>query len=117
MKKMFWALLLMAFSGNVQAKYNAPEGVITRSMYIADWQVRELDTDGDGKLSLEEFKRKVENYSRDDRRNVRQAKKEGRYMTPEEQFTVMDKDKDGLVTEDEMADFVRAQRDEYGVYY
>lgn len=109
--------LIVGFSGVAGAKYEAPEGIRTRSDKISTWQRNELDTNGDGKLSLEEFKEKKQDYSREDRRNVRKAQNEGIYMTPEEQFKAMDVDKDGFVTEDEMATFIRVQRDEYGMYY
>lgn len=62
-------------AGIAEAKYNAPEGIVSRSDKIANWQLGELDADGDGKLSLDEFKRKTENYGRDERRNVRRAKR------------------------------------------
>lgn len=75
--KKFLALfvLLLGMSGIAEAKYNAPEGIVSRSDKIASWQLGELDADGDGKLSLDEFKRKTENYGRDERRNVRRAKR------------------------------------------
>lgn len=109
--------LVIAFSAYVQAKYEAPPGIVTRSDKITNWQLNELDEDGDGKLTLDEFKKKTENYGREERRNVRRAQKEGFYMSPEEQFKAMDKDKDGKVSDEEMADFVREQRDKHGMYY
>lgn len=110
--------LLIGFSGLALAKYTAPEGIVSRSDKIANWQVNELDADKDGKLTVDEYKQKTENYSREERRNVRKAKKEGKYMTPEEQFKAMDKDKDGKVSNEEMAEFVKKQREEtQGMYY
>ena len=92
MKKVFALFVLLGMAGIAEAKYNAPEGIVSRSDKIANWQLGELDADGDGKLSLDEFKRKTENYGRDERRNVRRAKKEGIYMSPEQQFKAADTD-------------------------
>ena len=73
MKKVFALFVLLGMAGIAEAKYNAPEGIVSRSDKIANWQLGELDADGDGKLSLDEFKRKTENYGRDERRNVRRV--------------------------------------------
>lgn len=62
MKKVFALFVLLGMAGIAEAKYNAPEGIVSRSDKIANWQLGELDADGDGKLSLDEFKRKTENY-------------------------------------------------------
>lgn len=64
MKKVFALFVLLGMAGIAEAKYNAPEGIVSRSDKIANWQLGELDADGDGKLSLDEFKRKTENYGR-----------------------------------------------------
>ena len=108
---------VIGLSARVQAKYVAPEGIKSRSDKITSWQINELDEDGDGKLSLDEFKRKTENYGREERRNVLRAQKEGFYMSPEDQFKAMDKNKDGKISDEEMADFVKEQREEHGMYY
>ena len=110
--KKFLALfvLLLGMAGIAEAKYNAPEGIVSRSDKIANWQL--------GKLSLDEFKRKTENYGRDERRNVRRAKKEGIYMSPEQQFKAADTDEDGFLSDSELAEFIRKQRDAHeGLYY
>lgn len=118
MKKIVALLFLMLFIGVAEAKYNAPEGIVSRSDKIANWQMNELDANKDGKLSVDEFKRKAENYGRDERRNVRRAKKEGFYMSPEQQFKAADTDKDGFLSDAELADFIRQQRDDNeGIYY
>ena len=118
MKKMLALLFMLAFVYEAEAKYNAPAGIVSRSDKIANWQMNELDADRDGKLSLDEFKRKVANYGRDERRNVRRAKKEGFYMSPEQQFKAADTDEDGFLSSAELADFVRKQRDDNeGIYY
>lgn len=108
---------IVGFSAYAQAKYEAPKGIKSRSDKITSWQINELDEDGDGKLTLDEFKKKTENYGREERRNVRKAQKEGFYMSPEEQFKAMDKNKDGKVSDEEMAEFVKEQREEHGMYY
>lgn len=118
MKKIILVLAVLSFPFLAVAKYNAPKGIVSRSDKIANWQVETLDKDGDGKLSIDEFKKKTENYGRDERRNVRRAQKEGIYMTPEQQFKAMDTDEDGLVSDEEMAEYVRKQRDSTdGLYY
>ncbi len=118
MKKFLALFVLLAAVGTAEAKYNAPEGIVSRSDKIANWQMNELDGDGDGKLSPDEFKRKTANYGRDERRNVRRAKKEGIYMSPEQQFKAADTDEDGFLSDAELADFIRKQRDEHeGLYY
>ena len=99
MKKIFVLLFVAFFVCEAEAKYNAPEGIVSRSDKIANWQLDELDTDKDGKLSLDEFKRKVDNYGREERRNVRRAKKKGKYMSPEQQFKAADADEDGLLSD------------------
>lgn len=118
MKKMLALLFMLAFVYEAEAKYNAPAGIVSRSDKIANWQMDKLDTNKDGKLSLDEFKRKVENYGRDERRNVRRAKKEGFYMSPEQQFKAADTDKDGFLSDAELSGFIREQRDDNeGIYY
>lgn len=118
MKKFFALIIGLTIAGIAEAKYNAPAGVVSRSDKIANWQMGELDTNGDGKLSLDEFKRKTDNYGRDERRNVRRAKKEGIYMSPEQQFKAADSDKDGFLSDAELAEFIRKQRDAHeGLYY
>ena len=118
MKKIVALLFVMACVCEAEAKYNAPAGIVSRSDKIANWQLDELDSDKDGKLSLDEFKRKVDNYGRDERRNVRRAKKEGFYMSPEQQFKAADADEDGFLSDAELAEFIRAQRDNnQGIYY
>lgn len=103
----------LVLSGIAEAKYNFPEGanVKSRSEEIATYQMKELDADGDGTLSREEFEKRFETLSREDRRNIRRAKKEGTYMTPEEQFKAMDTNKDGVVSMSERAAFIKQQRD------
>ena len=118
MKKVFALFVLLGMAGIAEAKYNAPEGIVSRSDKIANWQLGELDADGDVKVSLDEFKLKSENYGRDERRNVRRAKKEGIYMSPEQQFKAADTDEDGFLSDSELAEFIRKQRDAHeGLYY
>lgn len=113
-------LVALLFStGIAGAKYNFPEGgqVRSRSEEISKYQMKEFDEDGDGKLTKEEYEKRFDTMTREDRRNLRRAKKEGTYLTPEEQFKEMDTDKDGKVSEEERAAFIRKMRDEGNYFY
>lgn len=114
MKKLTLMTLGLIFAATiVEAKYTFPKdaNVKSRSEEIAAYQMKKLDKDGDGSLSQEEFEKRFETLSREDRRNIRKAKENGTYMTPEEQFKAMDTNKDGKVDEQERAVFVRKMRD------
>ncbi|MBO5442333.1 MAG: EF-hand domain-containing protein [Alphaproteobacteria bacterium] len=102
-----------------EAKYNPPaEGKVrSRSQEIAAYQMREFDEDGDGVLTVEEYEKRFDKLTREDRRNLRRANKEGNYMSPEEQFKAMDTDEDGKVSEEERAVFIRKMRDEGNYFY
>ena len=45
--------------------------------------------------------------SREDRRDIRQLQKAGKYKSPEEEFKLMDEDGDGFVSREEMAKYNR----------
>lgn len=112
-------LCLGIVSGIAEAKYNAPaEGKVrSRSQEIASYQMREFDEDGDGVLTSEEYEKRFDKLTREDRRNLRRAQKEGSYMSPEEQFKAMDTDEDGKVSEEERSNFIRKMRDEGNYFY
>ena len=112
-------LILLGMAGVAEAKYVFPPDhqVKSRSEEIAEYQMKEYDKDGDGALSLEEFEKRFEKLTREDRRNIRRNKKNGTYQTPEEQFKAMDKNNDGLVSEKERADYIREQRDNGNFLY
>ena len=109
MKKFFLILAGMSFlsAGWVEAKYVMPKDSLPAAERQArkksGYQMRTLDKDGDGKLSLEEFKSRK--LSREDRRIIRRQKKEGTYKSPEEIFKAMDADKGGYITLEQMTDF------------
>lgn len=99
-------LFLLAFiGGNVEAKYVYPEGSTTTTERKVNRRVNNYDADSDGVLSLQEYQdfRKVR--TRDDRRMERRAKKKGTYVSPEDAFAVMDKNKDGKISKKEMLDY------------
>lgn len=86
------------------AKYNMPPGMpdmqTKMSRKTARYQINTRDSDGDGKLTLQEFKNHKQ--SREDRRIERRQKIEGTYKSPEELFKLMDSNKDGLLSHEEM---------------
>lgn len=114
MKKLILMTLGLIFAATMaEAKYTFPKdaNVKSRSEEIASYQMKEYDKDGDGSLSQDEFEKRFEKLTREDRRNIRKAKQNGTYMTPEEQFKAMDTNKDGKVDEQERAIFIRKMRD------
>ena len=112
-------LILLGMAGVAETKYVYPNDNQEKrsSEEIAEYQMKEYDKDGDGALSLEEFEKRFEKLTREDRRNIRRNKKNGTYQTPEEQFKAMDKNNDGLVSEKERADYIREQRDNGNFLY
>lgn len=106
--KLFLVLMISLFAFGSNARYNAPEGSFNsfknESDYVANRNMRELNKDGKDGLSLQEFKnRKI---TRDEERAIRSQKKEGKYISPEEQFKKMDGDGDGVLSELEMAKYL-----------
>lgn len=97
MKKIYlFVFAVFLVSSVVEAKYvKQPEGLKTKEDYNAEYVVKSLDKDADGKLSLDEYKQKV--VTRDVRRMNRNDQKMGIYRTPEEEFELMDADGDGFI--------------------
>lgn len=112
-------LLCGVLFGAAEAKYVFPKDhqVKSRSEEIASYQMKEYDEDGDGVLSQEEFEKRFDKLTREDRRNIRRNKKNGTYQSPEEQFKAMDKNNDGKVDERERAEYIREQRDNGNYLY
>lgn len=110
MKSAIYFLLLSALLAPIEAnaKYNPPKDVpqVSRAQKIAVGEMTSLDKDGDGKLSPEEFKAKVQSYTRIDEKNARRARKKGFYQTPDQQFKAADKDEDGFLTYKELSDYI-----------
>ncbi len=113
MNKTVLILFGMIWAVSAEAKYNFPEkaNVKSRSEEIAAYQMKELDEDADGVLTEEEFMKRFDMLSREDRRNIRRAKKDGVYLSPAEQFKAMDTNKDGKVSAAERAVYIKQQRD------
>lgn len=112
MKKFAIALLsgLLLFGAVCEAKYKAPEGVRSQGTKKSTYIFHNQDADGDGKLTLEEFKN--QNETRDVKQENRFLKKKGLYKTPEEQFKEMDVDNDGKITPEDLAKFYDNQSKE-----
>lgn len=101
---------LFAFSCNTEAKFNPPDNYVTNSQVEAMRQISMYDQDKDGRLDVEEFdKKKGAKVTRDTRRQIRRAKKEGIYQEPSEQFKTIDTDQDGYVTYQELETYIRNQ--------
>lgn len=94
----------------IEAKYVAPDNVKSRGTKVSGYMMKNQDGDGDGKLTLEEFKNHT--MTKDMKQNIRQQKKKGVYKTPEEQFKIMDEDGDGKITAEDLAKFLDKQREE-----
>lgn len=99
-------VLLLCGAASVQATYESVEN--GRTMYDrlgedrALHMVKELSP-LDKTITKDQFlKRKL---SRGERREIRQEKKLGVYKTPEEEFELMDLNKDGKLDYEEMKDY------------
>ena len=97
--------LLAFMCGNVNAKYVYPEGSTTTTERKINRRVKNYDADSDGELSLQEYQDFRKIRTRDDRRMERRAKKKGTYVSPEDAFVVMDKNKNGKISKKEMLDY------------
>lgn len=117
MKKILFALFFVTiFCNNAVAKYNPPEDVSnTRSNVIANRYFNKLSESDDGKMTFEEYQKRP--ITREDRRNMRQDQKDGKYLSDQERFKAMDTDGDGLVSREEMADYIRNVREEGRNFY
>lgn len=106
--KLLLVLMISLFSFGANAKYKAPEGSFNsfknEADYVANRNIRELNKDGVDGLTLQEFKsRKI---TRDEEKAIRKQKKEGKYISPDEQFKKMDADEDGVLSEEEMGKYL-----------
>ena len=73
-------------------------------------QIGMYDKNNDGRLDEEEFMaKKGARVSRDTRRQIRRAKKEGLYQAPDQQFRSIDTDGDGYITYQEMENYISGQ--------
>ena len=74
------------------------------------YQLNMYDTDQDGRLSPEEFAGKTQvAETRETRRQIRRAKKEGVYQEPDEQFKTIDVNEDGYITLKELEKYISKQ--------
>lgn len=103
-------ILAMAICGQADAKYNPPTNYITNSQKTAMYQLNMYDADNDGRLSREEFGAKSNvKETRETRRQIRKAKKEGVYQAPEEQFDTIDANHDDYITLPELEKYISEQ--------
>ena len=99
-------LLMSCFIFSIaEAKYVYPKGAKTGTERRVDKRMKRYDSDGDGELSFEDYLRYREPRTREERRVERREKKKGTYVSPQEAFTKMDTDEDGVVTREEMLNY------------
>lgn len=78
---------------------------------LAENDMQYCDTDKDGFLTLDEFKKRNKRaVSRGDRRNLRAARKGGYYKTDEERFKEMDKEGTGKITVRDLEAYYSSRR-------
>ena len=94
----------------VNAKPRMPDNYVSQYMQTAIYQVGQYDKDDDGRLSAEEFGAKdSRKLTRDDRRQIRKAKKEGVYQNSTDQFATIDENADGFLTVKELEKYIKNQ--------
>lgn len=111
MKKFFviCSALLMVYSV-ADAKPRKPDNYVSGYMQTAIYQIAQYDKDDDGRLSAEEFGAKdARKLTRDERRQIRKAKKEGIYQNTTDQFTTIDENSDGFLSVKELEKFIKNQ--------
>ena len=111
MKKFFviCSALLMVYSV-ANAKPKMPDNYVSQHMQTAIYQIAQYDKDDDGRLSAEEFGAKdARKLTRDERRQIRKAKKEGIYQNTTDQFTTIDENSDGFLSVKELEKFIKNQ--------
>lgn len=111
MKKFFviCSALLMVYSV-ANAKPKMPDNYVSQHMQTAIYQIAQYDKDDDGRLSAEEFGAKdSRKLTRDERRQIRKAKKEGIYQNSTDQFTTIDENSDGFLSVKELEKFIKNQ--------
>lgn len=107
----FWLFLSVCVLvlSPVEAKYKYPEGVKTAAERALEYDIKKYSTGEKGGLSLEDYKNYKQVRTRDDRRQERRAKKKGTYVSPEDAFKQIDKDGDGIASEEEILEYERAR--------
>ena len=98
-------LIVLLIASQVSAKYNQPTDVKTASDKRTNYLIKTYGVEEPGKITLDEYKNR--DLSREDRRDIRQLQKAGKYKSPEEEFKLMDEDGDGFVSREEMAKYNR----------
>ena len=94
----------------VNAKPRMPDNYVSQHMQTAIYQIAQYDKDDDGRLSAEEFGAKdARKLTRDERRQIRKAKKEGIYQNTTDQFTTIDENSDGFLSVKELEKFIKNQ--------
>ena len=112
MKRLFVLMTLTAFAVTYDAgaKFNPPDNYVPYQQREALRQIGMYDKDKDGRLDEEEFMAKIGvKTTRNTRRQIRRAKKEGSYQAPSQQFKTIDADGDGYITFPEMENYIGGQ--------
>ena len=107
----FW-LILLAFLftfSTTDAKYKYPEGAKTMTERKVDRRMKRYSSDNEKGLSLEEYEKFREVRTVDERRQEHRAKKKGYYISPEEEFKLIDLDGDGVISQSEMLQYERSK--------
>ncbi len=103
-------LTAVVFAYDVNAKFNPPDNYVPYQQREALRQIGMYDQDNDGRLDEQEFMAKTGvKTTRNTRRQIRRAKKEGIYQAPSEQFKTIDADGDGYITFQEMEKYIGNQ--------
>ena len=103
-------LAAIALTYDAGARFNPPDNYVPYQQREALRQIGMYDKDNDGRLDEEEFMAKTgAKVSRNTRRQIRRAKKEGSYQAPNQQFKAIDADDDGYITFQELEKYIGGQ--------
>ncbi len=103
MKSLALFICSMLFVFNAAAKYNPPKDSYgyhkTEADYVSEKFIQKYG-DAQGNLDRDKFKNKK--VTKEEERQNRKNKKKGKYLSAEQEFDLMDADKDQKVTKEEI---------------